>query len=91
MTYILLISIINSVVFAYLLTHKQNYRTYQKGLLYVVGAAVLYTLFRFVISQIGVNPTGWDDLIYAVLYLYASIAWIVLAVILNLIHYFKNR
>lgn len=91
MTYILLISIINSVIFAYLLFHQQNYKLYQKGLLMVLGLGVLYTLFRFILSQIGVNPTGWDDLIYAVLYLYASMAWIILALVLNLIHFMKNR
>ena len=91
MTYIVLISLINCVFFAYVLFHQQKYKPYQKGLLLIVGIGVLYTLFRFIISQLGINPTGWDDLIYAVLYLYASIAWIVLALVINLIHFIKNR
>lgn len=85
MSSILLLSILNSVVFTYILFHRAQFKSYQLILMGFSGLIVLYTLFRYVVSQLGINPTGWDDLIYAVLYLYSSIAFIVLSVVFSLL------
>lgn len=92
MTYSLLVLVVDIVLAVLILKRWTSIHTIVFGLWVGVGMVNLYHALRFFYAVLVENTNGWNDLIYAVLFLYGSFAWIVFGLaILGALAYLKRK
>lgn len=91
MIYIALLTLFSLFLAIFIYVKRALFNRIQLGLLISIGLINLYHLARWFYATNIANTNGWDDLIYAVLYLYGSLLFVLVFGIVLVYRWFKKR